>query len=197
MDYDYDEEGTYSAIHNNRALVTDLNIESPGWFLVTLAMYDNDDVTCIGYPTADGSNGSILSSNDSLAITASSKNQEGAWEFIKYVTMGEYQTGLNWGYPILQTAFDNMLDEYMTDKYEGNGYGYDDFDYELVPATKEQMDQLREIIDMAKPSNQSTDDNITDIISEEAQAYFDGQKTAEAVAEIIQSRVAIYVSENQ
>jgi hypothetical protein len=59
------------------------------------------------------------------------------------------------------------------------------------------MDQLREIIDMAKPSNQSTDDNITDIISEEAQAYFDGQKTAEAVAEIIQSRVAIYVSENQ
>jgi ABC-type glycerol-3-phosphate transport system substrate-binding protein len=197
MDYDYDEEGTYSAIHNNRALVTDLNIESPGWFLVTLAMYDNDDVTCIGYPTADGSNGSILSSNDSLAITASSKNQEGAWEFIKYVTMGEYQTGLGWGYPILQTAFDNMLNEYMTDKYEGNGYGYDDFDYELVPATREQMDQLREIIDMAKPSNQSTDDNITDIISEEAQAYFDGQKTAEAVAEIIQSRVAIYVSENQ
>jgi hypothetical protein len=90
-----------------------------------------------------------------------------------------------------------MLDEYMTDKYEGNGYGYDDFDYEMVPATREQMDQLREIIDMAKPSNQSTDDNITDIISEEAQAYFDGQKTAEAVAEIIQSRVAIYVSENQ
>jgi hypothetical protein len=34
------------------------------------------------------------------------------------------------------------------------------------------------------------------IISEEAEAYFKGQKTVDEVADIIQSRVKIYVSEN-
>ena len=34
------------------------------------------------------------------------------------------------------------------------------------------------------------------IINEEADAYFTGQKSAADVAQIIQSRVSIYVSEN-
>jgi hypothetical protein len=35
------------------------------------------------------------------------------------------------------------------------------------------------------------------IITEEVEAFYSGQKTAAAVADIIQSRASIYISENQ
>ena len=38
--------------------------------------------------------------------------------------------------------------------------------------------------------------DIQNIISEEASAFFSGQKTAEEVAEIIQNRVNVYINEN-
>ena len=41
------------------------------------------------------------------------------------------------------------------------------------------------------------DSAIVDIILEEAAPYFANQKSAEQVADIIQSRVQIYVNENQ
>ncbi len=41
------------------------------------------------------------------------------------------------------------------------------------------------------------DDKVTEIIEEEAGAYYEGQKTAEEVADIIQSRVSIYLSESK
>ena len=37
---------------------------------------------------------------------------------------------------------------------------------------------------------------ITNIIAEEASAYYCGQKTAEEVADIIQNRVTVYINEN-
>jgi hypothetical protein len=40
------------------------------------------------------------------------------------------------------------------------------------------------------------DENIIKIISEEAPAFFEGQKSAAEVAGIIQNRVSLYVSEN-
>ena len=41
------------------------------------------------------------------------------------------------------------------------------------------------------------DQKVQDIITEEAAAFFNGQKSAEDVSKIIQSRVTIYVKENQ
>ena len=42
----------------------------------------------------------------------------------------------------------------------------------------------------------SSNQDVHNIINEEAAAYFKGQKTAQEVAEIIQSRVSIFVNEN-
>ena len=40
------------------------------------------------------------------------------------------------------------------------------------------------------------DNNVENIIAEEAAAFFEGQKSAEDVASVIQSRVKIYINEN-
>ena len=41
------------------------------------------------------------------------------------------------------------------------------------------------------------DQKITEIISEEAAAFFEGQKSAQEVADIIQNRVSNYIAENR
>ena len=66
---------------------------------------------------------------------------------------------------------------------------------EIYAATQEQGDAILAAIDSASVLLGS-DDTVTQIITEEAQAYFEGQKTAQEVAGIIQSRVQIYVDEN-
>ena len=43
----------------------------------------------------------------------------------------------------------------------------------------------------------NNDDSIYNIVSEQAQAYFSGQKSARDVANLIQSKVTIYVNEQR
>ena len=42
----------------------------------------------------------------------------------------------------------------------------------------------------------NSNNSVNDIINEEASAFFSGQKSAKEVADIIQSRLSIYVNEN-
>ena len=60
------------------------------------------------------------------------------------------------------------------------------------------MDLFRTIIDrIGKESDYDTYFNdISEIITEETKALYAGDKTAKETAEILQSRVKIYVSEN-
>ena len=41
------------------------------------------------------------------------------------------------------------------------------------------------------------DSSITDILTEEVQAYFEGQKSAEETAKMLQSRIKLYVNEQR
>ena len=58
------------------------------------------------------------------------------------------------------------------------------------------MDQVLNLIDNLGCAV-SFDQDIYNIISEETQAFFAGQKTAQDVAGIIQSRATIYVNEQR
>ncbi len=71
-----------------------------------------------------------------------------------------------------------------------------DFTVEVYAATKEQVDRIREMIDTAQPGK-IMEEKLYDIIREEAQAYFDGQKSAEDVAALIQNRVQTYLDETR
>jgi hypothetical protein len=48
-----------------------------------------------------------------------------------------------------------------------------------------------------QPISTLSDDVIADILSEEITSFFGGAKTAEECARVIQSRVSIYLSENE
>ena len=76
-----------------------------------------------------------------------------------------------------------------------NTFWINDEEMVIEQFTKEQVDQIIEFVySVDKGYYYNTD--VQNIIMEESEAYFSGQKSAEDVAKIIQSRVQIYVDEN-
>ena len=171
-------------------------------------------VTCIGYPNMDGSSGCVLNGENAYAIASKSKNKEGAWEFIEsYLTRENVR--YRWGFPVIKSELDKMVEEalkveYITDENGdpildedgnpilaggGGGIGYGDWEYFFRIPTREEVDMVLELINVAKPITIS-DQKIMEIINEETEGYYQGQRTVDDVASNIQHRVYIYVSEN-
>ena len=84
---------------------------------------------------------------------------------------------------------------------DGNKVEYDDTywigDKEIIikPLTAERAQEVKEYV-LSVDKMYYYDSSIIDIIVEEAAPFFAGQKTAQQAADIIQSRVQIYVNEN-
>lgn len=69
-------------------------------------------------------------------------------------------------------------------------------EYTFRTPTEEEVQFVRELIESASKV-QVTDSKITEMIFEEAQPFFQGQKSVEEIADIIQSRVQLYMDERQ
>ena len=62
--------------------------------------------------------------------------------------------------------------------------------------TEQEETALRNLIGSVTVFNRN-DTSLSDIIEEETQAFFNGQKSAEDTAKMIQSRATIYVNEQR
>ncbi len=170
-------------------------------------------VTYIGYPTTEGS-GCIADCSGALALSAQSANKEAAWEFIEYHLERQSDSKAVWGFSTRKSVLDRQMEEAMTVSYylddegnpildaDGNPIPYgdnivmldDDEWLTLHTPTEEEMQFVMELIESASKV-QGTNSKITEMILEEAQSFFQGQKSAEEVADIIQSRVQLYMDE--
>ncbi len=72
--------------------------------------------------------------------------------------------------------------------------GGGEFSIDVYVASKEQVDRVREMIDMAR-NGESMNSEILNIILEEADRYFEGNKSVDDVAAVIQNRVQLYLNE--
>ncbi len=66
----------------------------------------------------------------------------------------------------------------------------------LPPMTQEQIDQVVAFVQTVNKSVY-TNEAVLNIIKEEMDAFYSGQKSAQDVAKIIQSRAQVYVDENR
>ena len=80
------------------------------------------------------------------------------------------------------------------ESYTGTTY-IDGEEVELTPLTQEERDYVVGFIE-SLTEHVEYDEEILNIITEEAAAYFGNQKSVDDVAKIIQSRISIYVNEN-
>lgn len=164
-----------------------------------------EEVSFAGFPT-DSGKGSVLTVSDFYAISSKSANQEGAWQFLRYYLTEEYQDDMSWQIPTNRASYEKWLATAMEKPYyedeNGNKVEYENTYYIngeeiVIPVmTKEETDQISAFIESVD-KRAYTNTSVQNIITEEVAAFFEGQKSAQAVAEIIQSRVKVYVNENR
>ncbi len=184
--------------------------------------YDNDYVIA-GYPYDGKRSGSYISiQNDAVAITATSKHKEGAWEFLRMMLTDEYYTEINsnkyLSFPSLKKRFDELAGYTMQDGYpffkaddsgriipgefEKREWKYWDFDKEtkqvtegdkVEPFSQEEYNYFYNLVTTAEVLNQDTE--IYQIVNEETMKFFDYECSAEECAKMIQNRASLYLSE--
>lgn len=211
-DYSQQDEGTSAKIRADKILLMQSTLSSVQEYQMMNGMF-GEEVTYIGYPNRERKGNLIQPVGGSIAISAKSKNKDGAWEFVKSFLSEEYQSSLvrehgSWGFPIGKAALEKQFQQDMKAEYyeDENGnkveqtktsWGYDDFQIDIYAATQEEVDAVRKIITSAEKVAGSTDEELVNIITEETAPFFKGQKTAKETADIIQNRIQIYVNENR
>lgn len=196
-----------------RAYVYDLT-EMQRWE----AMFGGD-FSYIGYPREDGGVGSTFSISGGIAMTTKCKDKDGAWSFMRQMILpakeGE-RTFYYGDFPINKEAFDAKMAQDMEKNYvldekgeimkdeNGNPIEESKGSYwvegqepiEMYAADQADYDKFMALYN-AVDSVYGYDEKIYNIVREEALAYFNGDKTVQDAAQLIQSRVNLYVNESK
>lgn len=166
-----------------------------------------DEVNFIGYPASKG-NGIIMTEKGTVVgMSVNSKYKEGVWEFIRFLLSKERQGNMDSNsFPVLKEAIEVQFAKDMaTDFYKDmNGvqqkkspstWYIGDIEGKSKPATKEQVKRIRNMMERAQKLPGAETTEVLGVIEEEAQSYFEGEKSVEDVTALIQNRVQIYVDE--
>lgn len=221
--YDWQTDGnTQTRINSGMQLLSMLTVSSFDDYLYQCMGYDGG-ISFVGFPTEDGSSGSTFYTNTCFAISAVSPNQDAAWAFVRDQLLGLNDDAENnrlWNMPVMQQAFDKMLEQAMTPEYQldengeimydENGeplkypkmtYGVASSDgsgeYEEVEIYELSQEDADVILNLINSTNTvyGYDQDIMNIITDETAAFFAGEKSAAETAAMVQSRVNLYVAE--
>ena len=176
-----------------------------------------EDVSFVGYPTQSGG-GALIYPQQDYGISATSPNKDEAWSFISMFLSGEVDDEDMWSQSINRMIFEKQASDEMIPLAErdfSKGVEIVEFfpgggasmwsvnslseinlsDYPNYELTQKEVDTARGMIESATMVYAS-DETITTILFEELEAFIGGARSAEDVANVIQSRVSIYVSES-
>lgn len=159
-----------------------------------------DEVSFIGYPSSEGSVSFFgnVADLDMYSINSASMHKDAVWQFVRILLTEEYQDSHTYEIPSNLKSLQKdkeyatipIIDEETQTEIPRQG----DHDFTYYAATDAQVEQMLELIDSATAPIYS-DSTISEIIREETQAYFNGAKTVDEVASLIQSRVSLYLGE--
>lgn len=160
-----------------------------------------DNYRCVGYPT-EGDYGGYASCYQCIAVNAASENQAAAVDFLEYLLSGKVQRSVG-----VKTVRRDILTGNVRNAGEPLEGGPWITEYpvfqngakEVVPLGGKSdgssfLPEYLEILERAE-SMSSWMGEMEMIIIEEAAAYFNGDKTAKEAAEVIQSRIWLYLNE--
>ena len=131
-------------------------------------------------------------------LNANAANRDGAWEFVKFLLSEEAQGKLEESIascmPVKKSVFESLMEREIT-----NGPSKDYDTKRMVfepPLTRERADEIEAFLENARALPYKTEP-ILKIIEEESQDYFNGSKSIEQVADIIENRVQLYLDEQR
>ena len=212
---DLEWESSAARIAEGRQMLTTAYLYSIDSLVWDDAQYGELGCTYIGYPTNNGV-GSYMSLSDGYAMSARCKDKDAGWEFLRsFLTEDAQRESWN-GIPLSMKIYREKLEKAMTPEYEkdengeyvldengerkqipiGGSWAEDGTEIEIYCMTQEQADKLWQAVTTCNKVWEE-DSAIYDIVFEQAQAYYAGQKTAEEVSRLIQNKVTIYINEQR
>ena len=198
FDWEKDYVAEPKAFRNHTALLGTMYISEVTDYQVEEKLFDAP-ITAIGYPTDGSRSGVAASISGGVCINTASKNKDACWEFIEYTLVNNKIDSIFMnGFPVRKADFDALIEKKLAEKDSSYGYSWDDVEITVEGTTQEDVDKLKDLISRVDGiSVNQQDSNLMNIITEEAEAYFTGQKSLDDVTSIIQSRATIYVNENK
>lgn len=149
------------------------------------------EASFVGFPGLSGNSSVIISDCDGFLLSAKSTNLEGAWSFVRYFLTEEYQTNnQSEQLPVMKKAFEEQLAQAAAKPYKV------DEETILEPFSPKEIGEIRDFIYSIEKRTYN-DGNVHQIVTEEANSFFAGAKTAKEAAEIIQNRVQLYLDESR
>ncbi|MCM1118117.1 MAG: extracellular solute-binding protein [bacterium] len=155
-----------------------------------------EDFHCVGYPTESGS-GSYWSSDYYLVVRKGADCMDTVKEYLEFLYSTKYQRKQD--IPLCREVYDRYVDPQESINSPGHQYldrGQGIFStLRLKPDGSSYVDDFLELAEKSGPLPQG-DEMIGEIVMEEAESFFAGDKDAATVAGLIQSRVRLYLAEN-
>jgi ABC-type glycerol-3-phosphate transport system substrate-binding protein len=199
-----DDSSSASLYREKKAILYFLDVYNMDEYVFAKEGYFGCDVVYNGIPGLLGGT-SYIKPTTQLAMSSNCKYKDAAWQFMRYFLTDDYQDNMEFYLPVSQKAFTAILEKaqenpYYIDengeKHEMSSYvSMDDIEVEIKAISAVEAKQFEDLVKSITTLYEE-DEAICSIISEEAEAFYAGQKSVEEVANIIQSRVSLYISEN-
>lgn len=205
-DYEKSEGDAWEAVQNQTQLLC--REFSHGNLFFQYGKSVIEDMVVIGFPSSSLSRTVAAPEGLTFSMTVNSDNKAGVWDFLKFALSKEQQDKqleaneslYGWSYPVMKSSFYQYMENISTPEYETNEDGsvsekkittYNGIPiYAMTQKGKEEFIQDIESLSY----NVFLDNELYNIIYEEASYYFEGQKSVDEVADIIQNRVSIYIN---
>jgi len=188
-------------IHNGEQLLYGFYMRDPGYFRLHKAMLG--DIVAVGLPTRTGGQHDVLFPDGRFGINRNSQHKDAAWDFVRRFFLPDGPVSRFADIPIRIDRYEERIAELMTPNIVDGvevPVVIDEFQWELNAAltfmdidifamTEEEAAAVRDIIDNVSLTYQESDGIISSIFNEETSAFFNGTRTAEETARILQNRV--------
>lgn len=189
------DDGVVTSSGQKQAYFYSVQINSPWDYLVSLRERGEHQRLYVKPHAKELGEGGFFRAYRSVAISASSKVKPEAWDFVKFLMSDAIETPpTTAGFPINKNAFAKQLQQLRKQSTvktyeEGPMHG------QAIPVDTAMLDQLPDFVNGAVHPYAFQSDTLRDLIRDESVAYFRGQKSAEAVAKLIQNKATTYLNE--
>lgn len=193
---------------SGRALLYPIRILNVWGVAQAEAVFTGENVVFPGHPVGENKpeqTGAVAYPADGLlTMNRNSLHKEGVWQFMKNCLLEQIQRQAT-GIPMLRTISEERLETALTPEYvlvDGvevpKVRSYVRFEgeqpVELTVVTTENAAVFRSLVESINRSR-TVEEALYSIVLEEAEMFFAGDRTAEETADVIQSRVSLYVNE--
>lgn len=170
-------------------------IFSPSDYAVRSKVYNNQNTLIYEFPhSSEKESGVTFSGYDRYAMNANSTVKMEAWDYLKFLLSYEMQSqSVRDMFSVNIAANEKVFTDLLAGAKGGSTKVYGGKGGKIT-VTEESLQPLKQMIAEANTEIR-WNDKVQKILSEETPSFFDGRKSAESVADIIQNRVMTYLNE--